>query len=175
MKKFALFVVSMMLIASSSAISFASVDPSNVTIGRTLAEMNSSVDENNRNQILALADSGVENAQTDGFNLFRLFSTSTLTYSWKVECSNSTFTGGAKAIATSDATEPIDYIYARVKSYDSDDTLLDEAEDSSSNASHAGAKAGNGSGFVIGDYAYGNHVFKNDGYKDMTKESSDTW
>lgn len=158
-------------------ISFALAEPSqNIFTGRMLSDKHSTVDHKNSEDIIALPSSGIETAKVEGISLFKLFSADdTLVYSWSVKCSNNPLTGGAKAIVSSDSTESIDYIYARVKSYDYDDTLLDEAEDSATNASHAGAKAGNGSGYVLGDYAYGNHVFKNDGYKDMIKESSDTW
>ena len=96
-----------------------------------------------------------------------------LLYSYQIVCHFNILR--AWATATSSATEPIDYIYARAKTYNYDGAFLDSDEDASTNATYAGTEAANASFNINGDYAYGNHVFKNSGYQDMIRETYDEW
>lgn len=95
------------------------------------------------------------------------------TYTYQIICYYYIYDSWATAKST--ATEPIDYIYARSKTYGSTGGLMDTAEDSATNASYAGAVADNTSGNVTGDFAYGHHVFKFTGYVDMVRETYDEW
>jgi hypothetical protein len=82
---------------------------------------------------------------------------------------------GSKAIAESSSTTEEDYIYAKSRSYNSDDSLIDSKSDSESNSSFVSATSINDTFTVIGDYAYGNYVYKKSGYKDVIHETYDEW
>jgi hypothetical protein len=82
---------------------------------------------------------------------------------------------GSKAIAESSSTTEEDYIYAKSRSYNSDDSLIDSKTDSENNSSFVSATSINDTFTVLGDYAYGNHVYKKSGYKDVIHETYDEW
>lgn len=76
------------------------------------------------------------------------------------------------ATATSNATRVIDSIYAKARLYENGG-LLDSKENPETNSSHAGVTAGPSSfGLVTWDNdAYGNHTYKDAGWKDVVHET----
>lgn len=79
-------------------------------------------------------------------------------------------------LATSSATVVEDYIYAKARYYNSDDTLISQDEQQMNNSSYISAKAqGSAWGVYWGDYGYGNHIYRLDGYYDVICETYDEW
>ena len=74
------------------------------------------------------------------------------------------------ATATSSSTTSLDYIEATVRAYYDTGGLMGTASDSAKKSSYAGAQYSSGFKFI--DMAYGSHVYKNAGYKDIYHETS---
>lgn len=78
---------------------------------------------------------------------------------------------GYYAIATSSSTVQEDYIYAKSRVYNANDVLLDSDSNSEQYSKFVSASAKNTSAWVWFDYAYGNHIYKKSGYKDVVHET----
>ncbi|GMQ57984.1 hypothetical protein AN1V17_23790 [Vallitalea sediminicola] len=97
---------------------------------------------------------------------------STPTNTSNIECIDP-FLANSYAIAKSSSTVMEDYIYAKCRIYNGgDDSLVSSTEEDENYSSFVSAKAID-SGFYSDDYAYGNHIYKLEGYKDVIHETYD--
>ena len=81
-------------------------------------------------------------------------------------------------VVGSEATRPIDYIYAKARSYDSDGVLMDTDSNSETNSSFVSATADYIKGSMIFDndsWGLGNHTYRESGFKDIIHETKDEW
>ncbi|WP_025688820.1 hypothetical protein [Paenibacillus zanthoxyli] len=97
-----------------------------------------------------------------------------LHYYWKLNAYDPVL-GDPYVVSQSTANAPIDYISAKARVFDDDETLLDTKLDEQKGSSIASAKAEPTDFYYGDDYAIGNHTFKQAGYSDMVKETRVEW
>ncbi|MDB8791832.1 hypothetical protein PN398_13990 [Romboutsia sp. 1001216sp1] len=96
---------------------------------------------------------------------------SNYTVTSKVACKS--FSG--KAIATSSVTRAIDFVSAKVRIYDRNGSLDTSKSQSQKKTSFISATAVHTSSFMSGSKAYGNHEYRDSGFKTIYHETVDRW
>lgn len=95
----------------------------------------------------------------------------------KIELKGSGFFGfnypTANAISSSTVME--DYIYAKSRIYNADSVLTGSKVDSETYSSFVSAQSTHNKTHEYGCFAYGNHIYKLKGYKDVIHETYGEW